>query len=86
LKYAYENGCTWIAEETCEKAAINGHLDCLKYAHENGCPLNIDFTINTSLKGCLDCLKYIVINFKYNDPRIFKIINFINGDILFKHI
>ena len=33
LKYAHEKGCPWD-EETCSKAAYNGHLD----AHENGCP------------------------------------------------
>ena len=39
LKYARENGCDWN-EETCDDAALNGHLECLKYAREHGCPWN----------------------------------------------
>ena len=37
LKLLHNNGCSWI-EETCVKAAWNGHLECLKYLHENDCP------------------------------------------------
>ncbi len=33
---AHENGCEWN-ENTCEKAAMNGHLACLKYACDNKC-------------------------------------------------
>ena len=32
-----ENGCDW-GTNTCEAAAVNGHLSCLQWARENGCP------------------------------------------------
>ena len=31
------NSCPWNAE-TCEDAALGGHLEVLRWARENGCP------------------------------------------------
>jgi hypothetical protein len=36
LKFAHINGCKWD-KQTCEKAAENGHFECLEFAHLNGC-------------------------------------------------
>ena len=67
LKFSYENSClwtdkyskyAWFGDETCENAALNGHLDCLKYAHENDYEWN-RWTCNNAIKnGHLECLKY----------------------------
>ena len=31
LKYCFSNGCPCDEEESCEQAAIKGHLDCLRF-------------------------------------------------------
>jgi hypothetical protein len=52
-----EKSCSWN-NNTCYKAAKNGHLNCLKFAHENGCEWN-KWTIEYAAeRGHLDCLKY----------------------------
>ena len=59
LTFLHENvGCPWD-EETCRKAAANGHLECLKYARENGCPWNKKTCEAAALNGCLECLQYL---------------------------
>jgi len=58
LTFLHENvGCPWD-EETCRKAAISGHLECLKYARENGCPWNTETCEGAAYNGHLECLKY----------------------------
>ena len=58
LKYAHENGCSWLGDFEYRYAAEYGHLDCLRYAHENGCHWNEYTCIKAAQNGHLDCLKY----------------------------
>ena len=57
LKYAHENEYPWD-EQTCNRAAANGHFECLKYTHENGCPWNAQTCEYVAIYGNLECLKY----------------------------
>jgi hypothetical protein len=46
-------------EETCARAAENGHLKCLQFAHENGCPWNEETFSYAAKNGHLDCLEFL---------------------------
>ena len=47
-----------LERDTCEKAAKEGHLECLVYAHENACPWNRSTCWRAAAGGHLECLRY----------------------------
>lgn len=44
--------------DSCEKAALVGHLDCLKYLHFSGVSWNIFTCSKATIYGNLECLEY----------------------------
>jgi hypothetical protein len=52
-----KNGCDWD-EETCQRAAANGHFQIVKYAHKNGCPWDESTCFFAAVNGDLNILKY----------------------------
>lgn len=45
-------------DDACERAAMNGDLECLKYAHEHGCPWDEETCRLAATNGHLECLQY----------------------------
>ena len=56
-RYACENGCL-VDARACEKAARNGHLECMKYACEKGAIWNESICTSAAKGGYLNCLRY----------------------------
>ncbi len=47
-----------VESDTCEVAAMCGHLECLKYAHEHGSPWTAKTCEAAAMNNHLDCLVY----------------------------
>ena len=61
LKYLFND--TYLNEdviyEFCNRAAANGHYNCLKYLHKLGCSINAMTAYWAATAGSLECLKYL---------------------------
>jgi len=63
LKYCFANDCPCDERESCVKAAIKGHLDCLRFLLDKLKPsreVERDATIQAAAYGHLDILKYCI--------------------------
>lgn len=55
--YAYENGCHWD-DRVHQRAAQNGHINCMEYAHKHGLQWPSDVCELAAFQGHLACLAY----------------------------
>jgi hypothetical protein len=53
LRWARENDCRWH-EQTCTRAAFQGHLEVLRWARENGCPWDEETRLLAASKGYVE--------------------------------
>ena len=63
LKYCFSNDCPCDEKESCCRAAIGGHLDCLRFLVDKVKPsreTEEDAAIEAAGKGRMDILKYFV--------------------------
>ena len=70
LKYCFSNDCPCDEEESCELAAIGGHLDCLRFLFDKVKPsreTEKEAAIQAAVHGHLDILKYFVEERKISD-------------------
>ena len=70
LKYCFSNGCPCDEEESCELAAIGGHLDCLRFLFDKVKPsrdTEEEAAMQAAGKGHIDILKYFVEERKISD-------------------
>ena len=70
LKYCISNDFPCDEEESCNQAAINGHLDCLRFLFEQVKPSRDtegNAALQAALYGRLDILKYFVEERKISD-------------------
>ena len=70
LKYCFSNGCPCDEEESCELAAIGGHLDCLRFLFDKVKPsrdTEEEAAIQAACGGHVDILKYLVEERKISD-------------------
>jgi hypothetical protein len=59
LKWARENNIVDWNVDTCDFAAMNGHLSALRYLHENGCPWDSNTCHYAAEHGHLPALQYL---------------------------
>jgi hypothetical protein len=64
--HALERGRV-CSDDVCEKAAKNGHFDCLVYAHTHGCKITTRAIQKAASRGHLNCLTYIC---EHIDPAL----------------
>ena len=63
LKYCFSNGCPCDEEESCELAAIGGHLDCVRFVFGKVQPSRETekvAAIQAAAYGRINILKYLV--------------------------
>ena len=72
LKYCFSNGCPCDEEESCEQAAIGGHLDCLRFLVDKVKPSRDTegkAAIQASGYGRINILKYLVEEREISDEK-----------------
>jgi hypothetical protein len=70
LKYCFSNGCPRDEEESCKRAAMKGHLDCLRFLFGKVKPsrkTEVEAAGQAAAYGHLDILKYLVEERKISD-------------------
>ncbi|CAL6326969.1 unnamed protein product [Bathycoccus prasinos] len=70
LKYCFSNGCPCDEEESCKRAAMAGHLDCVRFLFDKVKPsreMEKEAAIQAVCGGHLDILKYFVEERKISD-------------------
>ena len=74
LKYCFSNGCPCDTKESCARAALKGHLDCLRFLFDKVKPsreTEKDAAIQAGVYGHLDIMKYFVEERKRSDDLKF---------------
>jgi len=74
LKYCFSNGCPCDEKESCARAALKGHLDCLRFLFDKVKPsreTEKDAAIQAGVYGHLDIMKYFVEERKRSDDLKF---------------
>ena len=70
LKYCFSNGCPCDEEESCARAALGGHLDCLRFLFDKLKPSRKTGKETAQQAACcghMDMLKYFVEERKMSD-------------------
>ena len=70
LKYCFSNGCPCDEKESCCRAAIGGHLDCLRFLFDKVKPsrdMEEEVAVQAACGGHVDILKYLVEERKISD-------------------
>ena len=74
LKYYFSNGCPCDVEESCKRAAVNGHLDCVRFLFDKVEPsrkTEVEAAGLATGAGHVEILKYIVEERKISDVAKF---------------
>ena len=70
LKYCFSNGCPCDEEESCKRAAMVGHLDCVRFLFDKVKPsrkTEVEAAGQATGAGHVEILKYIVEERKISD-------------------
>jgi len=70
LKYCFSNNCPCDEEESCKRAVLEGHLDCLQFLFDKVNPsrdTEMEAAEQAACKGHVDILKYFVEERKTSD-------------------
>ena len=74
LKYCFSNGCPCDEEESCKRAALKGHLDCLRFLFDKVKPsrkTEVEAAGQATGAGHVEILKYLVEERKISDVAKF---------------